>query len=132
MDPPAPETLMRVIVVWNYLGALDDEGNLTKTCEIMSDQFPLNPHMSKRCMFNFSPPLCISSMDLFCYKYHFFLCFIRPREAQKAADKAKAIFGHIDGDHLTLLNVVHLHPSNCLDHTLEWLIYNEYDLTRQK
>ncbi|EFH54707.1 hypothetical protein ARALYDRAFT_349295 [Arabidopsis lyrata subsp. lyrata] len=144
-------------------------------------------------------------------------CFIRPREAQKAADEAKARFGHIDGDHLTLLNVyhafkqhnedpnwcyenfinnramksadnvrqqlvrimsrfnlkmcstdfnsrdyyinirkamlagyfmqvahlertghyltvkdnqvVHLHPSNCLDHKPEWVIYNEYVLT---
>ncbi|KAK8975126.1 hypothetical protein V6N11_058175 [Hibiscus sabdariffa] len=138
-------------------------------------------------------------------------------EAQKAADEAKARFGHIDGDHLTLLNVyhaykqnnedqswcyenfinhralksadnvrqqlvrimarfnlklcstdfnsrdyyvnirkamlagyfmqvahlertghyltvkdnqvVHLHPSNCLDHKPEWVIYNEYVLT---
>ena len=25
--------------------------------------------------------------------------------------------------------VVHLHPSNCLDHKPEWVIYNEYVLT---
>ncbi|KAB5569540.1 hypothetical protein DKX38_003333 [Salix brachista] len=144
-------------------------------------------------------------------------CFVRPREAHKAADEAKARFGHIDGDHLTLLNVyhaykqnnedpswcyenfvnhralkaadnvrqqlvrimarfnlklcstdfssreyyinirkailagyfmqvahlehsghyltvkdnqvVHLHPSNCLDHKPEWVVYNEYVLT---
>lgn len=29
MDPPAPETLMRALEQLNYLGALDDEGNLT-------------------------------------------------------------------------------------------------------
>ena len=29
MDPPAPETLMRALEVLNYLGALDDEGDLT-------------------------------------------------------------------------------------------------------
>ena len=29
MDPPAPETLMRALQLLNYLGALDDEGNLT-------------------------------------------------------------------------------------------------------
>ncbi|KAJ6686739.1 ATP-DEPENDENT RNA HELICASE [Salix purpurea] len=139
------------------------------------------------------------------------------KEAHKAADEAKARFGHIDGDHLTLLNVyhaykqnnedpswcyenfvnhralkaadnvrqqlvrimarfnlklcstdfssrdyyinirkailagyfmqvahlehsghyltvkdnqvVHLHPSNCLDHKPEWVVYNEYVLT---
>merc|ERR1711904_400904 len=33
--------------------------------------------------------------------------FIRPKEAQRAADVAKAKFVHIDGDHLTLLNVYH-------------------------
>lgn len=30
MDPPAPETLMRALELLNYLGALDDEGNMTK------------------------------------------------------------------------------------------------------
>lgn len=34
-------------------------------------------------------------------------CFVRPAEAKKAADDAKARFAHIDGDHLTLLNVYH-------------------------
>lgn len=46
MDPPAPETLMRALEVLNYLGALDDEGNLTKLGEIMSE-FPLDPQLSK-------------------------------------------------------------------------------------
>lgn len=30
MDPPAPETLMRALELLNYLGGIDDEGNLTK------------------------------------------------------------------------------------------------------
>lgn len=34
-------------------------------------------------------------------------CFVRPNEAKKAADDAKMKFAHIDGDHLTLLNVYH-------------------------
>lgn len=34
-------------------------------------------------------------------------CFVRPNEAKKAADDAKMRFAHIDGDHLTLLNVYH-------------------------
>ena len=29
MDPPAPETMMRALENLNYLGALDDEGQLT-------------------------------------------------------------------------------------------------------
>jgi hypothetical protein len=31
----------------------------------------------------------------------------RPNDAKKAADEAKGKFAHIDGDHLTLLNVYH-------------------------
>ncbi|KAF5179639.1 Atp-dependent rna helicase dhx8 [Thalictrum thalictroides] len=215
MDPPAPETLMRALEVLNYLGALDDEGNLTKLGEIMSE-FPLDPQMSKMLVvspgFNCSNEILSISAMLSVPN-----CFVRPREAQKAADEAKAQFGHIDGDHLTLLNVyhaykqnnedpswcyenfvnqramknadnvrqqllrimgrfnlklcstdfssrdyyvnirkamlagyfmqvahlertghyltvkdnqvVHLHPSNCLDHKPEWVIYNEYVLT---
>jgi len=33
--------------------------------------------------------------------------FVRPPEAKKAADEAKMRFAHIDGDHLTMLNVYH-------------------------
>lgn len=48
---------------------------------------------------------------LSCYEKQFVSlvpnCFLRPRETQKQADEAKARFGHIDGDHLTLLNVYH-------------------------
>ncbi|KAH8517198.1 hypothetical protein H0E87_005230 [Populus deltoides] len=242
MDPPAPETLMRALEVLNYLGALDDEGNLTKLGEIMSE-FPLDPQLSKMLVvspeFNCSNEiLSISAMLSVCmYAVKEFMCPIRSssatvlygshapgwhvpsdsKEAQKAADEAKARFGHIDGDHLTLLNVyhaykqnnedpswcyenfvnhralkaadnvrqqlvrimarfnlklcstdfnsrdyyinirksilagyfmqvahleqsghyltvkdnqvVHLHPSNCLDHKPEWVIYNEYVLT---
>ena len=32
---------------------------------------------------------------------------MRPNEAKKAADDCKMKFAHIDGDHLTLLNVYH-------------------------
>ena len=42
MDPPAPETLMRALELLNDLGALDDEGELTKTGNLMSE-FPLEP-----------------------------------------------------------------------------------------
>eukprot|EP00752_Nemacystus_decipiens_P013009 g11509.t1 len=38
--------------------------------------------------------------------------FMRPKEAQKAADEAKAEFAHIDGDHLTLLNAYHAYKQN--------------------
>lgn len=46
MDPPAPETLMRALELLNYLGALDDEGNLTELGSMMSE-FPLDPQLAK-------------------------------------------------------------------------------------
>lgn len=46
MDPPAPETLMRALELLNYLGALDDEGELTEEGEKMAE-FPLDPQLSK-------------------------------------------------------------------------------------
>ncbi|KAG5231651.1 hypothetical protein OIU77_010641 [Salix suchowensis] len=110
MDPPAPETLMRALEVLNYLGALDDEGNMTKLGEIMSE-FPLDPQLSKMLVvspeFNCSNEILSISAMLSVPN-----CFVRPREAQKAADEAKARFGHIDGDHLTLLNVYHAFKQN--------------------
>ena len=42
-------------------------------------------------------------------------CFVRPNEARKAADDSKLRFAHIDGDHLTLLNVYHAFKQNMED-----------------
>ena len=38
--------------------------------------------------------------------------FMRPKEAAKAADEAKAQFAHVDGDHLTLLNAYHAYKQS--------------------
>jgi pre-mRNA-splicing factor ATP-dependent RNA helicase DHX15/PRP43 len=38
--------------------------------------------------------------------------FMRPKEAAKAADEAKAQFAHADGDHLTLLNAYYAYKQN--------------------
>lgn len=46
MDPPAPETLMRALELLNYLGALDDDGNLTQLGQMMAE-FPLDPPLCK-------------------------------------------------------------------------------------
>ncbi|KAF3784984.1 putative pre-mRNA-splicing factor ATP-dependent RNA helicase [Nymphaea thermarum] len=120
MDPPAPETLMRALELLNYLGALDDEGNLTKLGEIMSE-FPLDPQMSKMLVvspkFNCSNEILSISAMLSVPN-----CFVRPRDAQKAADAAKTRFCHIDGDHLTLLNVYHAYKQNNED--LAWCYEN--------
>ncbi|KAL0724217.1 hypothetical protein Bca4012_038816 [Brassica carinata] len=115
MDPPAPETLARALKDLIDLGALDGDedklGNLTRTGEMMSE-FPLDPQMAKMLIvspkFNCSNEILSISAMLSVPN-----CFIRPRgEAQKEADAARAKFGHVDGDHLTLLNVYHAYKQN--------------------
>ncbi|XP_011200932.1 putative pre-mRNA-splicing factor ATP-dependent RNA helicase PRP1 [Bactrocera dorsalis] len=105
MDPPAPETLMRALELLNYLAALDDDGNLTDLGAVMSE-FPLDPQLAKMliasCQHNCSNEILSITAMLSVPQ-----CFVRPNEAKKPADEAKMRFAHIDGDHLTLLNVYH-------------------------
>lgn len=42
----APETLMRALELLNYLGALDDNGDLTPLGSMMAE-FPLDPQLAK-------------------------------------------------------------------------------------
>lgn len=120
MDPPAPETLMRALELLNYLGALDDDGNLTQVGALMSE-FPLDPQLGK--MLVTSPQFKCSNEALsITAMLSVPNVFMRPRDVQKQADEAKARFAHIDGDHLTLLNVYHAYKQSgddaqwCYDH----------------
>ncbi|KAF0990468.1 hypothetical protein HZS_5601 [Henneguya salminicola] len=107
MDPPAPETMMRALELLNYLGALDDNGDLTSIGSMMSE-FPLDPQMSR---------MAIASTQFDCSSEALSIIsllsvFIRPNESRDAADQTKMKFAHIDGDHLTLLNVYHSYKKN--------------------
>jgi len=102
MDPPAPETLMRALESLNYLGALDDEGELTDVGYYMSE-LPLDPQLAKMLLVSpeyqcsneiLSIVACISVPQL----------FLRPKESAKMADEAKAQFIYKESDHITLLN----------------------------
>ncbi|XP_078799704.1 ATP-dependent RNA helicase DHX15-like, partial [Oryzias latipes] len=105
MDPPAPETLMRALELLNYLAALNDDGDLTELGSMMAE-FPLDPQLAKMviasCEFNCSNEILSITAMLSVPQ-----CFVRPTEAKKAADESKMRFAHIDGDHLTMLNVYH-------------------------
>ena len=105
MDPPAPETLMRALELLNYVGALDDEGELTKVGEVMAE-FPLDPQLAKTMV---SAPgfSCLGEALSIISMLSVPMCFVRPRDSQRRADEARAEFAHADGDHLTLLNVYH-------------------------
>ncbi|KAL3926244.1 MAG: hypothetical protein SGBAC_013551 [Bacillariaceae sp.] len=113
MDPPAPETLMRALELLNYLGALDDEGEMTEMGYQMSE-LPLDPQLAK--MILVSPDYgCSAEIVTIVAMLSVPQIFLRPRENAKAADEAKAQFTHADSDHLTLLRV-----------------FNEYNMVPEK
>jgi pre-mRNA-splicing factor ATP-dependent RNA helicase DHX15/PRP43 len=102
MDPPAPETLMRALELLNYLGAIDDEGELTDIGYQMSE-LPLDPQLAKLILM--SPDYgCSSEIASIVACLSVPQIFLRPRESAKAADAAKAQFAHPDSDHMTMLN----------------------------
>jgi pre-mRNA-splicing factor ATP-dependent RNA helicase DHX15/PRP43 len=102
LDPPAPETLMRALELLNYHGALDDEGDMTDIGYKMAEM-PLDPQLAK---------LLLASPDYNCSNevLSIIAClsvpsiFMRPKEAAKQADEAKAQFANAESDHITILN----------------------------
>merc|ERR1719460_403816 len=103
MNPPPPATLITALESLYTLGALDDEGLLTRLGRKMAE-FPLEPPMSK---------MLIASVDLKCSEEIITIVamlsaqniFYRPRDKQAQADQKKNKFTVAEGDHLTLLNV---------------------------
>jgi len=136
MDPPAPETLMRALELLNYLGALDDEGDITDLGGMMAE-FPLDPQLAKMviasCDHNCSNEIlsitCMLSVPQI---------FVRPLDIKKQADEAKMAFAHIDGDHLTMLNVYHAFKQNhddpqwCYDNFINYRSLKSADNVRSQ
>ncbi|XP_072027781.1 LOW QUALITY PROTEIN: putative pre-mRNA-splicing factor ATP-dependent RNA helicase PRP1 [Amphiura filiformis] len=116
MDAPAPETLTRALELLSYLGALNDNGEVTKLGSMMAE-FPLDPQLSK---------MLIASIDHNCTKEILIItamltvpqCFVRPDEAMGAADDTNKRFAHVHGDHLMLLNV--FNNNNNTHETFQW------------
>lgn len=110
MDPPPVQTLISAMEQLYNLGALDEEGLLTRLGRRMAE-FPLEPQLSK---------MLLTSVDLGCSEEIITIVsmlsvqniFYRPRDRQALADQKRAKFYHPDGDHLTLLNVYQMWKSN--------------------
>ncbi|KAJ0396847.1 hypothetical protein P43SY_001794 [Pythium insidiosum] len=113
MDPPAPETLMRALEMLHYLGALDDEGDLTKLGRQMA-MLPVEPQLAKMLIASgeYGVPQEVATIVAMLSVPE---PFVRPKNEAKEANEAKANFAHHDGDHLTLLNVFHAFKLNGQD-----------------
>ena len=103
MDPPPVNTMLAALEELYALGALDDEGILTRLGRRLAD-FPLDSSLAK---------VLIVAGDLGCSEEILSIVamlnlpnvFYRPKEKQAQADQKKAKFHDPHGDHLTLLNV---------------------------
>eukprot|EP00939_MAST-03C_sp_MAST-3C-sp1_P003913 g3913.t1 len=103
MDPPPPQTLVRAMEELFALGALDDEGLLTRLGRRMAE-FPLEPSLSK---------VLITSASMGCSEEILTIVamlsveniFYRPKEKQAQADQKRAKFNQVEGDHMTFLAV---------------------------
>lgn len=79
MDPPAPETLMRALEQLNYIGALDDEGDLTTIGAQMSD-YPLDPMLAKILISASNNFSCVSEALTIVAMLNVPNIFLRPRD----------------------------------------------------
>jgi ATP-dependent RNA helicase DHX8/PRP22 len=104
MDPPPTNTMLTALEELYCLGALDDEGLLTRLGRQMAD-FPMDPPLSKA---------LIKSVEMKCSEEILTIVsmisatqnvFHRPRDKQQQADSKKAKYNDPSGDHITLLNV---------------------------
>jgi pre-mRNA-splicing factor ATP-dependent RNA helicase DHX15/PRP43 len=101
---------MRALELLNYLGALDDEGGMTQLGGLMAE-LPLEPQLAAM-LINSPKYKCSNEILSITAMLSVPNVFMRPKEAARAADEAKARFTHREGDHLTLLNVYHAYKSN--------------------
>lgn len=105
IDPPPPEAMMRALESLYFLKCIDESAELTDLGHQVCF-FPVEPQLAK--MLLESPKHRCSNEAL---SIAAMLCvlpvFVRPIEARRAAEEAKSRFAHLDGDHLTHLNVFH-------------------------
>ncbi|XP_037611623.1 ATP-dependent RNA helicase DHX8-like [Sebastes umbrosus] len=110
MDAPPMETLIIAMEQLYTLGALDDEGLLTRLGRRMAE-FPLEPMLCK---------MLIMSVHLGCSEEMLTIVsmlsvqniFYRPKDKQAQADQRKTKFFQPEGDHLTLLAVYNSWKNN--------------------
>lgn len=103
MDPPPIQSMVTAMENLFALGALDDEGLLTRLGRKMAE-FPIEPKNAK---------VLLTSVVLGCAEEILTIVsmlsvesvFFRPKEKQGQADQKKSKFHQAEGDHLTLLAV---------------------------
>ncbi|KAJ1742090.1 DEAH-box ATP-dependent RNA helicase prp22, partial [Coemansia sp. RSA 1591] len=104
MDPPPVQTLLASLELLHSLGALDNEGLLTRIGRKMAE-FPMSPELAKALLASVEYGCSDEVLTIAAMLSVEGSVFYRPREKQAAADAKKAKFHQPEGDHLTLLTV---------------------------
>lgn len=118
MDPPAPETMMRGLETLNYLGALDDEGELTELGNQMAE-LPLDPQLAKALLSSVTYE-CVPEMLTITAMLSIPQFFLRPKEAADEAEVMRATFSNPESDHIALLNVYDAYVQEKEEDRQEW------------
>ncbi len=82
LDPPSPETLMRGLEELYFLGALDENGNLSPLGECIAE-IPLEPKLAKILL---SSAKVMDEMIILASMLSVPNVFVRPWDRQKVAD----------------------------------------------
>ncbi|KAJ1675280.1 DEAH-box ATP-dependent RNA helicase prp22, partial [Spiromyces aspiralis] len=104
MDPPPVQTLIKSLQMLYDLGALDEEGLLTRIGRKMAE-FPLDAQLAKTLLISVELGCSEEILTIVAMLSIGNAVFYRPRDKQAAADAKKAKFHQPEGDHLTLLTV---------------------------
>ncbi|CAN4111119.1 unnamed protein product [Withania somnifera] len=105
MDPPPAEALLKALELLFALGALDQDGKLTKVGERMTE-FPLDPMLSKMIVASDKYKCSAEIISIAAMLSVGNSIFYRPKDRQVQADNAWMNFHTGDvGDHIALLKV---------------------------
>mmetsp|Transcript_7895 Transcript_7895/g.12632 ORF Transcript_7895/g.12632 Transcript_7895/m.12632 type:complete len:705 (+) Transcript_7895:48-2162(+) len=111
MDAPPSHALRQALAILLQLGALTSDGKLSQPLGRQMASFPLDPMFSKA-LISSKEQQCLSDMLSIVSLLSVESVFYSPRDKREQADAAKKRFAHVDGDHMTLVNVYGAYIAN--------------------
>ena len=104
IDPPPNEILIRALEQLYALGALNNEGDLTKLGRKMAE-FPLDPCLSKAILSSINYKCLDQILTISAVLSVGANIFYKSKDNEAASDKSRQNFFRLGGDHFTLLSV---------------------------
>lgn len=121
LDPPPHETLVLALEQLYALGALNHHGELTKLGRRMAE-FPVDPMMAKMLLASEKYKCSEEIVTIAAMLSVNSAIFYRPKDKIIHADTARKNFNHMNGDHLSLLQVYNQWQES--DYSTQWCYEN--------